>query len=251
MNSKDFEKALAKLKECHKLTETEQAYLKNIDTQIAEHEQTITESRKRISDIKAKSYLRISGRMLNSEDAEVLKLRETIKASEASIKKLNAMKPFYSDTYQALLATKEQAYSLYIKAKDQFRQADDAVQTARKGYDFDEIIKTEKAALIAKQTAEATETAYNEACDNINAYQPAWERIADNIRDRITADTKTEAHKLLNKVAEALEAGLEQMNSLHAEESTFTEKNDGWLQYHFDCGWMNRLLQEIKEYESR
>lgn len=255
MNNKEFSQAISELRDCHKLTDAEQTFLKNIDSQIAEHEQTITESRKRISDIKTKSYLRISGKMLGSEEFEAQKLRETIKDSEASIKKLDAMKPFYSDTYQALIATEEKAYSLYIKAKDQFRQADDAVQTARKGYDFDEIIKTEKAALIAKQTAEVAETAYNEACEAVKEYVPAWERIADNIRDQITASTTEEVRKLFSKVAEVLETGIKQMDSLHAEEATFDITGKGkdalWLQYHFDCDWMLQLLQEIKAYENR
>lgn len=249
MNNKEFTQAISELRNCHKLTDTERAYLNGIDAQIAEHEQTIKESRKRISDIKTKSYLRISGRMLNSEDAEVLKLRETIKASEASIKKLNAMKPFYSDTYQALLATKEKAHSLYIKAKDQFRQADDAVQTARQGYDFTAIIEAEKAALIAKQTAEATETAYNEACEAVKEYVPAWERIADSVRDQITASTKEEVFKLFGKITEVVEGGLKQMQELHEEEDTFMGNKDNWLQYHFDCGWMNRLLQEMETWK--
>lgn len=249
MNNKEFTQALSELKDCHKLTPTEKAYLKNIDAQIAEHEQTINESRKRIKDIKTKAYYRVSGRMLDSEEAEVSKLKESIRLAETAVEHLNAAKPFYADEYQSLVSQKEKAHAVYLRAVDAFRQADDAVQTARKGYSFDEIIEAEKAALIAKQTAEVAEKAYNEACKLVIEYQPTWEKVADNIRDQITETAAAEVSKLFSKVAEVLETGLKQMDTLHAEESTFNINKDAlWLQYHFDCEWMLRLQNEITDY---
>lgn len=250
MNSKEFTQAISELKDCHKLTPTERAYLKDIHAQIAEHEQTIKESRKRIEDIKATAYYRVSGRMLDSEEAEVSKLKESIRLAEIAVKHLNAAKPYYADEYQSLVSQKEKALAVYLRAVDAFRQADDAVQTARKGYIFDEIIEAEKAALIAKQTVEAAEAGYNEACKLVSEYQPAWEKVADNIRDQITETAAAEVFKLFSKVAEVLETGLKQMDTLHTEESKFniSNKDNTELQYHFDCHWMLLLQNEITDY---
>ena len=252
MNNKDFEKALSVLKDCHKLTDSEQEYLNNIDSQVASMEQTINDARKRIDEINLTAYRRVTGKMHNSEELEARTLRNTIAEAKRTIKKLNGMKPFYPDEYQDLLAQKEKALAINSKAVDAFRQADEAVQTARQGYDFDEIIEAEKAALIAKQTVEVTEATYNEACKALNEYQPAWEKVADSIRDQITESTKTEVCKLCSKLSEVLETGIKQMDALHSVESTFEQGKDAeWLQYHADCGWMLQLLQDTKGWVNR
>lgn len=246
----NFDSKIKKLEALSTLSESETAYLADIDKQIEDLKSEAENAKKQMKAINDAAYHRWTGKMTESEEAEYKRLTQFVKTTPAQVNALILQKKGYSDEYRKLIDRREKSHSLLQKAEASLKTAEKDLEQAQATYDFETIVSAEKAVLIAKATLRTAEAEYKTVCDEVANYIPEWQKVAETLRNGITEDAEKAIREALKAVTNIAQDAIEKMHVLHETENLFdiTGENEKVhnLTFDFDCGWLYRLIHEVE-----